>query len=286
MATWVYPLHFIDFETARVALPFYAGQGPYANIAFQFSHHRVDADGTVTHASEYLSLERGVSPNYEFARQLRAAVGPAGTIFMWTPHENTTLRAILEELDNDPQPPADADALRTFLLDITREPGVREGRRAMYDLCELAKRAFFHPATKASSSLKKVLPAVLASSGFLRSRYQQPIYGALGGIPSRNFQDWVWWQPGANGPVNPYDLLPPVFSDIPQELLQDLDSDEDMQLAEGGAATTAWARTQFEETDTLEVDRIRAALLRYCELDTLAMVMVYEAWRDWLRAAR
>lgn len=286
MATWAYPLHFIDFETARVALPFYAGQGPYANIAFQFSHHRVDADGTVTHASEYLSLQRGVSPNYEFVRQLRAAVGSAGTIFMWTPHENTTLRAILEELDNDPQPPADADALRTFLLDITRVPGVREGRRAMYDLCELAKRAFFHPATKASSSLKKVLPAVLASSAYLRGRYQAPIYGAAGGIASKNFQNWVWWRPGAHGPVNPYELLPPVFSDIPQELLENLDSEEDMQLAEGGAATTAWARTQFEETDTLEVDRIRAALLRYCELDTLAMVMVYEAFRGWLGTTR
>jgi Domain of unknown function(DUF2779) len=282
MATWTYPLHFIDFETARVALPFYVGQGPYANIAFQFSHHKIDREGTVSHANEYLSLERGVSPNYEFARQLSQAVGSAGTIFMWTPHENTTLRAILEELDSDPHPPADANELRAFLLDITRETGVREGRRAMYDLCDLAKRAFFHPATKASSSLKKVLPAVLASSGHLRDRYQRPIYGALGGIPSKNFQDWAWWRPGLTGPVNPYELLPPVFSDIPQELLNDLESDEDMQLAEGGAATTAWARTQFEETDNLEVDRIRAALLRYCELDTLAMVMVFEAWREWL----
>ncbi|MCA3034209.1 MAG: hypothetical protein ING33_03220 [Rhodocyclaceae bacterium] len=60
-------------------------------------------------------------------------------------------------------------------------------------------------------------------------------------------------------------------------------TDEDMRLAEGGAATTAWARIQFEETDGLEVDRVAAALLRYCELDTLAMVMVYEAWREWLR---
>lgn len=283
MATWTYPLHFIDFETARVAIPFNKGQRPYANIAFQFSHHRVERDGTVVHASEYLSLERGVSPNYEFVRQLASAVGPAGTIFMWTPHENTTLRAILDELEDDPSPPDDADALRAFMLDITRETGHREGSRAMYDLCALAKRAFFHPATKGSSSLKKVLPAVLASSELLRSRYQLPIYGNSAGITSKNFKDWTWWRPGPDGPINPYDLLPPVFSDIPQELLNDLESDEDMQLAEGGAATTAWARTQFEETQALEADRIRAALLKYCELDTLAMVMVYEAWRDWLK---
>lgn len=282
MATWDYPLHFIDFETARVAIPFYAGQRPYANIAFQFSHHRVDRDGTVTHASQYLSLERGVSPNYEFTRQLKAAVGDRGTIFMWTAHENTTLRAILEELEDDPKPPGDSGELMEFLASVTRETGVREGSRAMYDLCDLAKKSFFHPATKGSSSLKKVLPAVMASSHYLRERYGSPMYGAAGGIKSNNFKDWQWWQPVNGVPANPYALLPPVFDDLPRDVLDGLDADEDMQLAEGGAATTAWARIQFEETDGLEVDRVTAALLRYCELDTLAMVMVYEAWREWV----
>lgn len=283
MATWDYPLHFIDFETARVAIPFYAGQRPYANIAFQFSHHRVDRDGTVTHASEFLSLERGVSPNYEFTRELKKAVGARGTIFMWTAHENTTLRAILDELETDPEPPPDAADLMTFLESVTRETGSREGARAMYDLCDLAKKSFFHPATKGSSSLKKVLPAVLASSPYLRERYGLPVYGTATGIKSKNFKDWQWWRAVDGIPVNPYSLLPPVFDDLPPEVLDGLDADEEFQLAEGGAATTAWARIQFEETNALEVDPVAAALRRYCELDTLAMVMVYEAWRDWVR---
>lgn len=37
---------------------------------------------------------------------------------------------------------------------------------------------------------------------------------------------------------------------------------------------------QFEEVDEVEHKEIREALLRYCELDTLAMVMIYEAWAD------
>lgn len=282
MGSWEFPLHFIDFETARVAIPFYASQLPYANIAFQFSHHRVDDDGTVTHASEFLGLKRGDSPNYEFTRELRAAVGTSGTIFMWTAHENTTLRAILEELENDPHPPEDAGELVSFLQSVTREKG-REGDRAMYDLCDLAKKAFFHPATNGSSSLKKVLPAVMASSDYLRKRYEQPIYGAPGGIASKNFDSWQWWRGAPTLPANPYELLPPVFDDLSREALDGLEADEDMQLAEGGAATTAWARIQFEETAGLEVDRIAEALLRYCELDTLAMVMVYEAWKNWLK---
>ena len=284
MAAWQYPLHFIDFETARVAIPFYAGQRPYANIAFQFSHHRVDEDGTVTHASEYLGLERGTSPNYAFTRALMAAVGERGTIFMWTQHERTTLKEILEELQQDPAPPPDRDALTAFLESVTLRPDGSAGARGLYDLCELAKRTFFHPATQGSVSLKRVLPAVMAASPYLRQRYGQPIYGAPGGIVSRNFTDWQWWRAEGDQPANPYSLLPPVFEDLPGEVLDGLDADQDMQVAEGGAATTAWARIQFEDTDALQVDHVAAALRRYCELDTLAMVMVYEAWREWVRA--
>ena len=54
-------------------------------------------------------------------------------------------------------------------------------------------------------------------------------------------------------------------------------------IAQGGAATIAWARFQFEETATLERDKVADALRRYCELDTLAMVMIFEAWREWVR---
>ncbi len=282
MASWTFPLHFVDFETARVAIPFFAGQRPYANIAFQFSHHRVDRDGTVTHAHEFLSTARGFSPNYDFVRALRAAVGQDGTIFMWTAHENTTLRAVLAELDNDPNAPADAEEMRHFLLSVTRD-GEREGPRAMYDMCVMARKAFFHPATQGSSSIKKVLPAVMASSNFLRERYSQPIYGTPGGIPSLNFDALQWWQERAGTPVNPYDLLPKVFDDLPPEALASLEAEDDMEIAQGGAATTAWARFQFEETATLERDKVADALRRYCELDTLAMVMIYEAWREWVR---
>jgi hypothetical protein len=202
---------------------------------------------------------------------------------MWTHHENTTLRAILDELLEDPAPPADAAELVAFVEEVTREKDVREGARAIYDLCDLAKRAFFHPATRGSSSLKKVLPAVMASSRVLRERYGQPIYGAAGGIESRNFRDWQWWQADGDSVLDPYRLLPPVFDDLPQEALDEIDADDDMQVAQGGAATTAWARIQFEEATALEVERVAAALRRYCELDTLAMVMVVEAWREWVR---
>jgi hypothetical protein len=282
MERWVFPLHFIDFETARVAIPFFAGQRPYANIAFQFSHHVVEADGRVEHRSQFLSTTPGRRPNYDFVRALKAALGATGTVFMWAPHENTTLTAILEELEQDPAPPPDANELGAFIRGLTtRKNGkarTEAGHRAMVDLCRLAEKAFFHPATKGSSSIKKVLPAVMQSSDYLKQRYSQPIYGAKNGIPSLNFVDQVWWQEADGAVVNPYRLLPPVFTDIPREVVDVLEADEHLTIAQGGAATTAYARLQFEDIAPHERSSIEAALLRYCELDTLAMVMVWEAW--------
>ena len=59
MKNWKFSLHFIDFETSAVALPFYDKMLPYEQIAFQFSHHRVDLneDSTykVTHAGQFIN---------------------------------------------------------------------------------------------------------------------------------------------------------------------------------------------------------------------------------------
>lgn len=92
----------------------------------------------------------------------------------------------------------------------------------------------------------------------------------------------VWWVPDNGGAVNPYDLLPPVFTDIDQNELEDSDQgDEGGSIREGGAATTAYARMQFTDVPDSLREATRKALLRYCELDTLAMVMVYQAWTNW-----
>ena len=66
LESWVYPLHFIDFETSAVALPFNAGRHPYEQVAFQFSHHIYHADGTIEHASEYINTTPGKFPNFDF----------------------------------------------------------------------------------------------------------------------------------------------------------------------------------------------------------------------------
>jgi hypothetical protein len=43
---------------------------------------------------------------------------------------------------------------------------------------------------------------------------------------------------------------------------------------------TAYAMMQFSEMSETERLKIKEGLLRYCELDTMAMVFIFEAWRE------
>jgi len=55
---------------------------------------------------------------------------------------------------------------------------------------------------------------------------------------------------------------------------------EDANIQEGGAAMMAYAKMQFTDMSDEEREALRSALLQYCELDTLAMVMIYEHWKS------
>ncbi|MGB2832936.1 MAG: DUF2779 domain-containing protein [Methylotenera sp.] len=275
MSKWRYPYHLIDFETSAVALPFHAGMRPYEAVAFQFSHHVMEADGSVRHAGEFLCVEPGVFPNYAFARALKAELDQDhGTVFMWSHHENTILNAIVEQLAHDKNPPEDADALTQFLKTL-----IKSGERAMFDLCTFSEKAFYHPDTKGGNSIKQVLPAILKVSQKLIAIYSQPVYGKPDGIPSLNFasaEGFVWLSKEADGSVlDPYAKLKAYASAL---LPDKLDSDSSV-IADGGAAATAYARLQFESLDGETRSRIKASLLRYCELDTLAMVMIVQGWQ-------
>jgi hypothetical protein len=46
---------------------------------------------------------------------------------------------------------------------------------------------------------------------------------------------------------------------------------------------TAYAMLQFTEMSDYERNEIKKALLKYCELDTFAMVMIYKGWKDMVK---
>jgi hypothetical protein len=237
------------------------------------------ADGRVEHAGEFLMTEPVAFPNFAFARALKRQLeNDQGTVFMWSNHENTILNKIVDQIAGTANSPPDGAELSEFMQSL-----VKGGDRAMYDLCRLSREAYFHVSTNGSSSIKKVLPAVMATSPWLRKEYGQPNYGSPSGIPSKNYSGFSWWRPdGIGKPQDPYSLLRIYGEDLLGESILPSEDPDDLVVAEGGAATTAYARLQFETLNPDIRAKINEGLLRYCELDTLAMVMIVQGWQDLL----
>jgi hypothetical protein len=277
MKNWNFPLHFIDFETSGAALPFTKNMSPYEQVAFQFSHHIVLEDGTINHQTEYINNTPGEFPNFSFARALYQALkNDTGTIFRYHNHENTILNVIIRQLEDSQEP--DATELITFLKSITKSTGKSavewKGERAMVDLHRLIKEYYYNPLTKGSISLKYMLPACLNTSDVLKRKYSQPIANVK--VSSKNFDgNHVWLKTNGEEVQSPYQMLPPLFDNW--DLLDLQDNVSEMEgVADGGAALTAYAKLQYQDMSDKEREEITKGLLKYCELDTLAMVMVYE----------
>ncbi len=273
---WTYPFHLIDFETTKAALPFYEKMRPYQSIAFQFSHHILDQEGNVKHFDEFICVDPGDFPSYKFVRALMNSLSnDDGTIFRWSHHENTILNGIFEDLAKDPKAPDDKEELMTFIKKITKG-----GDREMIDLCDISSKCFYHEFTKGRNSLKVVLPALFLASPFLRNTYSKPIYGHPNGITSFNFKSdkgFIWFDPKSNN-YDPYVILKSLAYDLLPENIDEFVEENSSIIAEGGAAAMAYARLQYEDINSDERTKIKESLLRYCELDTLAMAMVVQAW--------
>ena len=285
MRQWNYPLNFIDFETCAVAIPFTAGMRPYEQLAFQYSHHIVHEDGRVEHDSEYINLEIGVFPNFEFIRALKKSLEQNdGSIFRYHNHENTIVNVIYNQLKVSSE--IDKAELIAFIETISHNTGSSAGNwcgdRDMIDLQRTVVRNYFHPQTGGSNSIKAILPAVLESSTFLKKKYTQPIKNI--NLTTLNFDENYCFLTIVDGvAMNPYKLLPPLFDGIDNKDLEDAiehATSEVHQIADGGAALFAYAHLQDAAVPEVERTETRAALLRYCELDTLAMVMIYECFKE------
>tara|TARA_R110000751_G_scaffold84717_5_gene169332 strand:- start:460 stop:2418 length:1959 start_codon:yes stop_codon:yes gene_type:complete len=280
MAKWNFPLHFIDFETSTVALPFTKGRKPYEQVAFQFSHHQLNEDGSIEHKNEYINNNPGEFPNFEFARALQTSLSKdQGTIFRFAAHENTIVNAIIYQLQSSSE--GDAQELISFLKSISTatKDNVEQwdSERSMVDLNIIVKDYYYNPLTNGSNSIKAVLPASLQSSPYLQKKYSQPI-GKIN-VGSTNFEtSQIWLKKNSDEVINPYKMLPPLFDGWSMLDLDDTISELE-GIADGGAALTAYAKLQYVDMEQNERDEITSALLKYCELDTLAMIMIYEHFR-------
>ena len=191
----------------------------------------------------------------------------------------------------------------------------RRGFRNMIDLCDIVKRFYWHPIMKGSNSIKAVLPAILNSGTYLQEKYGKPIYGSeiKSKNYSKEHPFALIVKDEQGGVKNPYKILPQLQdiekslikeiaqdSDISQEDLwaylkkndvNEMDADDETQINNGGLPLVLFRSFQAldpnrkwnEELnavtltpDVLRYKATREGLLKYCELDTMAMVLVWE----------
>ena len=240
-----YPLHFIDFEGSRLAIPYHAGMRPYEQASFQWSCHKIRTPGAKVAHAEWLN-DKDAFPNFEFAQTLKAQVGDQGTVYIWSPYEVAILREIRRQITKYGQENSD---LADWIDDLTAD-----GNPRIVDLCALAKDHYFHPVMKGSISIKYVLPAVWEADTRLRA---DPL-----------FRDYVGHDTQGNL-LNPYATLPPLPIGNEEEVVR-----------EGTGAMRVYQEMMFGRASQDPEARAsyRALLLQYCKLDTLAMVAIWMHW--------
>lgn len=241
-----YPLHFIDFETTRTALPFHTNMRPFEQIAFQWSCHTVTAPGAEPVHTDWINVEPEF-PNFSFAKSLMKTLSAEGTVFMWSHHENTTMKDILRQMETYGHKD---NELKEFLELLVSSKG-SQGR--LVDMDRLTAEYYFHPEMKGRTSIKKVFPAVWKSSPELR---KLPWFAPYEIIKDGEIQD-------------PYKNLPPIVI-----------AGSDVSVQEGTAAMRAYEEMIFGRAskDPAEKEKWRKLLLQYCKLDTLAMVGIWGRW--------
>ena len=170
-----YPRHYLDFETANLAVPVWPGTRPYEQLPFQWSCHIERTDGSLDHR-EFLSIS-AEPPMRPFAESLIATLSGSGPIVVYSSFERTVLRALAARY-------ADLAPELEKLVD------------RLFDLLPLLQEHYYHPEMKGSWSIKSVLPTLAAelsyeNLGLIRDGFaaQQAFQQLLQGAPAAARRD-------------------------------------------------------------------------------------------------
>ena len=250
-----YPLFFMDFETSRIPVPYHADMNPYEQICFQFSCHVIESkNSTEIKHFEWLNLE-DVYPSFEFAKNLQRILGEKGTIIVWSPHEQTAIKEIVEQASKYG---FEDEELLTWLSTLHR--ATSEGGR-IFDLMRLCERGYYHPEMNGRVGLKFVLKAIWQNTPWL---WNDPW-----------FAEYLKLDESGNV-MDPYQSLSiEPFQFQLERLGLEIES-----VREGvGAMRTYQDMLYGLNRGNKEFQAIqRDILLQYCKLDTAAMVIIWKYW--------
>ncbi len=277
-----YPLCFIDFECSRMALPYHKHMRPYEIVAYQWSCHIIEHENAEPVHYEWINTADSF-PNFKFVQSLYDCLKNAGTILIWSSYEKTVLKDILLQYEQYAGNSFGGEGIITGnMIDwlVRWRDLEKDDSGWVCDMEKISRKYYYHPYTKGRSSIKPTLPAVLNET-------KDP--GIISWLT--NFRDGLNIYKNDNGEVqDPYYSLPKIdFDDLgisttsgDDEEEETFSSGDDYIVRNGGAAMRAYQDMMygFAKNDVAKKDRIRDGLLQYCELDTLAMVIIWKYWRS------
>lgn len=146
LATLQYPIHFLDFEADRPAVPRFNGFKVYEEFPFQYSCHILQSDGVVTH-HEYLHTDIS-DPRLPLLQSLLAHVSDRGSIVVYNrSFERRILRGLAESF------PEYTSVLQSII-------------KRLWDQLAVLRKHYEHPDFCGSKSLKVVLPVLVPSLSY------------------------------------------------------------------------------------------------------------------------
>ncbi|MFQ5620868.1 MAG: DUF2779 domain-containing protein [Candidatus Nanoarchaeia archaeon] len=140
LASLNYPLYHFDFETFDTAVPIFDKSRPYQKLAFQYSLHIEQKDGSIEHR-EFLS--EGGDPRSEMLDQMKTDLEGAGDIIVFNKSfEKSVMTKLAEDFPEHSE---------WLLSAIDRVVDLADPFRAFH---------YYNNSQKGSYSIKKVLPAI------------------------------------------------------------------------------------------------------------------------------
>ena len=249
-----YPLHFIDFETSQMAIPYHAGMRPYGKVIFQWSCHTIVKPGAAPIHRDWINVEDKY-PNFKFAESLRNVLGDHGSIMIWSLYENTMLKDVFNSFDT-------MSHVDVSLKDwLSRTISFTTGAPSRFiDMNNLTLKYYFHPNMGGRTSIKVTLPSVL------KATRSEKIKNLLSSVNLYKLDE-------GGSIMDPYKLLPPLEIE-----------GANLDVANGTDAMKAYQEMLYgaNKNNAGIKDGYKNALLQYCRLDTLAMVIIWEHWNDLL----
>jgi hypothetical protein len=135
-----FPLYFLDFEADNPAIPRFEGQRAFMKIPFQFSCHRLSAQGVLEH-TDYLHSGDD-DPRPALIEALLACIGDKGSVIVWHAAFEKSRLHELAHFDSEN---------RTCLTAITAR---------LWDMEPIFERIFLDYRFRGSKSIKAVIPVL------------------------------------------------------------------------------------------------------------------------------